>query len=376
MRIGFDAKRAFFNSTGLGNYSREVIAAMMELHRDENYFLYSSKKPRKNSPQFLPQDSDARLITAGVRLPAVWRSWGMTADWRRNELDLYHGLSNEIPFSSHRTDRVKRIVTIHDLIFLRYPKYYPRFDRRMYRFKSHYACRYAHKLICVSEQTARDVQEFYHTETERIEIIPPIINEIFYRKSSGDEISKLKNKFSLPERFWVSVGTIEERKNLISAVKALLLLPEKDRLPIVVVGHKARHWQKVEALLKKKNLHHLILHLPQISSADLPALYKSSIAALYPSLYEGFGIPVAEALASGTPVIASASSSVPEAAGGGGLLVNPNKADEIADAMSQLLSSETKRNELIATGKKHVQQFRRGVVAEKIRQVYTATVGK
>ena len=172
MKIGFDAKRAFFNPTGLGNYSRTLISSLSNRFPDHEYFLYSPKV--SHNGLFSADTNNLQLrIPAGLiakLAPALWRSYGMNRTLKQDKLDLYHGLSHELPAGIKKT-KIPSVVTIHDLIYLRYPKYYPAMDRWVYDKKFRHSCRVADRIIAVSEQTRRDLIEFFNVIPEKITVI-------------------------------------------------------------------------------------------------------------------------------------------------------------------------------------------------------------
>lgn len=161
MKIGFDAKRAFFNRSGLGNYSRNLLRALSLYYPDNQYLLYTTSKNTSlfnlTDQNFIIKEPSGFL---NKRLKSYWRSFSLTKQVKRDELNLFHGLSHELPYNIHKSG-IKTVVTIHDLIFLRFPGLYKTFDRRIYLKKFKYACKIADLIIAVSKQTANDIQEFF-----------------------------------------------------------------------------------------------------------------------------------------------------------------------------------------------------------------------
>jgi glycosyltransferase involved in cell wall biosynthesis len=303
--IGFDGKRAATNFTGLGNYSRYVIKILSKYFPENAYKLY------------IPGELD--LGAAGLEVPAVvairrpktsifksfWRSLGILRDLKSDAINIYHGLSNELPFGLKKTS-IASVVTIHDLIFLRYPQYYPWVDRMIYNYKFGYACRNADKIIAISEQTKSDILKFYHIPESRIEVIYQNCNPAFQQEVTIEMLEKVKNQYNLPSRYLLNVGTIEARKNLLLIVKALKNIP--DDIFLVVIGRETSYSMKVREYISTQNLSERILFLKDVSPEDLPAIYRQAEMFIFPSEFEGFGIPIVEALHSGIPVIAATGS--------------------------------------------------------------------
>jgi len=356
LRIGFDAKRLFNNFTGLGNYSRTLVQNLSEQYPDHQYYLYSPqvrKEPITNyfleSPNFIPRQSRY--------LPGVlWRSFGLRPQIRKDQIELYHGLSNELPFNLRNTG-VKTIVTIHDLIFKRYPQWYPLIDRRMYDLKFRYSCQTADHIIAISECTKKDIIHFYGIDPSRIAVIYQTCNAEFQQLLSDRLLDDMRKKYGLPQDYLLYVGSIIERKNLEGIIKAFSLLPPALDIPLVVVGQGKKYLKKVKAEISRRGLSKRVHFLSDLQQADLPALYQAALAFLYPSFYEGFGIPLIESLFSQTPVLTSDCSSLPEAAGGGGHYVDPANPEEIAAGIEQLIGDSEYRKTLIEEGIAHVQRF-------------------
>ena len=238
MNIGFDAKRAFLNQSGLGNYSRTLIKSLSEYFPDNHYSLFTTKKNNSDFSTFLSAQKNISIIQPekflDKKITANWRSYTITELLTKRKADVYHGLSNELPFNIKQFNG-KKIVTIHDLIFLRYPKLYSLIDRNIYNKKFRSACELADVIIATSEQTKNDIIEFYSVDSEKIKVVYQSCNQAFYNKTDKDAVKKIMSKYNLPENFLLYVGTIEERKNLLTILKALTIIKD---VPLVVVGKK------------------------------------------------------------------------------------------------------------------------------------------
>lgn len=373
MRIGFDAKRAFNNHTGLGNYSRFVIEALLKYAPLHEYSAYTPKPPRDNNGLKLSPKLPTTLIGGGL-----WRSWLINNDLKKDNVDIFHGLSNEIPFEIRKSG-VKSVVTIHDLIFLRYPELYPAIDRFFYQQKFRYACENADAVVAVSQQTKDDIMEFYKIPAERIRVIYQDCQSIFFPSATlrerpsagtpaatfdervGDDILK---KYSLNKPYIICVSSFSERKNQKRLVEAFQQLGLKD-YELVLVGGKSKYAEEI-ALNSPQNTR--ILY--GVPSADLPALYQGASLCVYPSFFEGFGIPIVEALHSGIPVVAATGSCLEEAGGEGALYANPLDINDLADKMQQVLSNDYLRENLILKGKEHVKQFSAENIAGQLIELY------
>lgn len=355
MRIGFDAKRAFHNYSGLGNYSRYIIANICRFYPENKCFLYTPSVADKDLFQ-VPEGSQIREPDAPYSWlsSSWWRSFSLRHLLDRDEVAIYHGLSNELPFGIHKSS-LASLVTIHDLIFLEHPELYKSMDRYLYKKKVQYAAKVASRIIAVSEQTKQDIIRFLNVEESRISVVYQGCNSQFYQKVSEEKLQFTCQRFDLPTEYLLYVGTIEERKNLLKIVEAMYL--GQIYFPLVVVGRKTSYFNQVKNFIDKKGMRN-IQFLDQVQMADLPAIYQGAKGFIYPSSYEGFGIPILEALNSGIPVITSAGGCLEETAGKGGLLINPSHQDEMIHAIRQVLEDTALRDRLIREGGAHALKFR------------------
>jgi glycosyltransferase involved in cell wall biosynthesis len=303
----------------------------------------------------------------------MWRTFGVKKDIRKNNIAVYHGLSNELPAGIKNTG-VKSIVTIHDLIFLRYPEYYKPADRMIYRFKFKLACRNADRIIAVSECTKRDIISFFRIPEEKITVIYQGCHPDFRKKVTGEKKSEITDKYCLPSRFILSVGSIEARKNLLLAVKALKNIPEN--IHLVAAGKSTPYQSEVEQYAEKSGLKSRLHILNNVSFDDLPALYQSAALFVYPSFFEGFGIPIVEALSSEIPVIAATGSCLEEAGGPGSIYVNPNNDTELSERIMEILTNRKQANKMIETGKEYVKRFSEKTIAAEIMSELTSDLAK
>ncbi len=385
MKIGFDAKRAFFNNTGLGNYSRTLIKSLVKYYPDNQYILYSPKPIENSTFADIQNFKNVTVKTPQTRFQklfsgSLWRSLQLGSSIKDDQLDIYHGLSHELPRNIHRSrPQTKSIVTIHDLIFLRYPELYSKIDTFIYRQKWKHACQQADKVIAISEQTKNDIIEFLGIEASKIEVVYQSCHPSFYDYDDAIFLQhglfkqdNIEVPYNLPEEYLLYVGSITERKNLLTIAKALNIMKGSLNPHLVVIGNGGDYKQKVVDYLQQHDLQNSVTFLNNIPNEHLPNIYRKALAMVYPSLFEGFGIPIIEALFSRTPVITSDNdcSCFREAAGEGALYVKPLDAEELARAMEEAMCDGATRIQLMAAGWNHVQQFRQEEVADKMMGVY------
>ncbi|WP_316824997.1 glycosyltransferase family 1 protein [Pedobacter miscanthi] len=366
MKIGYDGKRAANNLTGLGNYSRSLIEHLAHQFPQNQYLIYSPKvKQAKQIDAFLEKENiELKLPKNGTFL---WRSLNILKDLVRDEVQVFHGLSHEIPLAIQHT-HIKSIVTIHDLIFLRYPQYYKFIDRKLYEWKSKSACKRANKIIAISEKTKEDIINLYGINPEKIEVIYQSCDDSFKTPFATATLSRIKATYKLPEKYILNVGTIETRKNLKLAIQALKEVNEDYKL--VVIGKQTAYFKTVEKEIEKLGLKNRILFLKNIPFADLPGIYQMADVFVYPSFYEGFGIPIIEALYSGIPVVAATGSCLEEAGGPNSLYISPGDAHGLAKAINQILENPQLQKEMVEKGLEFVQKFNAPLVTQQLMDCY------
>jgi len=371
MKIGYDGKRAVQNFTGLGNYSRYVLEALQEYFPDNEYVIYAPKRRKNPRLKKLLEKGNAYLRFPSsawwTRFPALWRIWGITDDWEKDGIVLFHGLSNELPLNIGRQKRVKSVVTIHDLIFRRLPQCYPIIDRWIYDYKFKKACQKADKIIAVSECTKRDIISDYGIPADKIEVIYQGCDPIFAQSVSDDRKVEVLKRYALPKHYILSVGSIEERKNALLIVKSLLHLPVEYHL--VLVGKETAYTKKVIDFICEYKLESRVNILQNVPFVDLPAIYQCAETFVYPSRYEGFGIPILEALNSRVPVVAATGSCLEEAGGPYSLYVHPDDDKGLAEAIVQSQFPQN-RQRMVAEGLKWASQFSKGQMARETMECY------
>lgn len=371
MKIGFDAKRAFFNASGLGNYSRDTIALLSKYYPLNKHVLYTPNIERSKpfcSFENIELIGPSKLIHK--KNTWFWRSYELTRQIVKDKIELYHGLSNELPVNISKSG-IPSIVTIHDLIFFRYPQYYKFFDRKIYKKKFKLAVDQSTRVIAVSNQTKSDIIEFLDTPANKIEVVYQGCNTAFYRFVGDEEKNDVVSKYGLPRDFILYVGTIEQRKNLLSLVKA------KDigqiDCPLVVVGKATQYIKEVVNYVISKKLKNVFFY-HNIPNEDLPAIYQMAKVFVYPSFFEGFGIPILEAINSKVPVITSKGSCFSEPGGPSSIYIDPNWPVEIADAINKVLHDHSLRSKMISDGFNHAQQFRQENIARNLMNVYESII--
>ncbi len=372
MKIGFDAKRAAQNRTGLGNYSRFIIRILSELFPDKEYHLYTPK------PQRMPYLSEIPTLDRlslhfpprGLwsKLRSIWRVWGITHDIQCDGIELFHGLSNELPLNigtpgqrakRYGRERCKYVVTIHDLIFIHTPQYYHWIDRQIYNFKFRRACRCADRVIAVSEYTKREIMHYYRVPEEKIDVVYQGCDPVFAKNIAPEKLHEVKQKYNLPDKFVLYVGSIEERKNLMLVARAMAsgVAQFAPDIHVVAVGRRTPYVDQLQDFLNSNGIAHLFHFYHQVPYGDLPSFYKLATTFAYPSRIEGFGIPLLEAITSGLPAIGCTGSCLEEAGGPDSIYVQPDDEKAMANAIISTCGNGLLRQKMIAKGKEYALRF-------------------
>ncbi|MDQ3534267.1 MAG: glycosyltransferase family 4 protein [Bacteroidota bacterium] len=373
MKIGFDAKRAFTNFTGLGNYSRFVINALSNTFKENEYYLYAPYQGFDPEAKSLVKLENVHLrtpssIIAKMNLGSIWRSAIVGNVALKDGVNIFHGLSNELPLVFDR--KLKTVVTIHDLLFIRYPELHNFIDIEIYRRKVKHACKVADKIIAISEQTKEDLIDFLGVDESKIEIVYQGCNPYFRKEYTPLELNMVIDKYKLPVDFILNVGTIEARKNALIIIKALSHIKNKIDIPIVIIGRATKYKDEIVRWAKKEDILSQIIFLHDVPVQDLPKIFQLAKLFVYPSKFEGFGIPIIEALCSQVPVISSKGSCFSEAGGKNSLYVDPEDSEEMGDAILSVLNNPSVATKMIMEGQEYVKKFNDDIIAANLNNVY------
>ncbi|MDR0364198.1 MAG: glycosyltransferase family 4 protein [Bacteroidales bacterium] len=368
LRIGYDAKRAFNNSSGLGNYSRAMIHILSEYYPNNEYILYTPKEQEKFARQF-EDIANIRVQSPNFfwkTVPSLWRRYYLTKITAK-KVDIFHGLSHELPIGIEKTN-VKTIVTIHDLIAWRHPEYFKWIDSKIYRKKQKHACEIADVVIAISQQTKQDIIEILKVDPQKIRVVYQPCDTMFYKSVTEEGEKMCAEKYLLPERYILSVGTIETRKNLMTTLRAMQFIPED--ICLVAIGRKTEYANTVAAEAKKMNLSGRLRFIDNADFSDFPAIYSGALAFVYPSFYEGFGIPILEAMNCGVPVITSNVTSLPEVGGKAALYIHPDDYKTLGEHINNILNDKKLRIEMIRAGRLQAAEFSEQKIADALWSIY------
>ncbi len=363
--IGIDASRAARNRrTGTETYSLELIKAIARL-------LPAGWRLRLYTPH-PPQHSDwpdmAGVETRVIAWPRLWTHMRLAAELRQNPPSVLFVPAHVLPVYCP----VPAIVTVHDLGYLHYPETHPAFDRRYLHWTTHRHCRVAQHILADSQATKQDLIEHYHANPNRISVVHLGRDETLTPVKDPTRIAAVKQKYGVGGDYLLYLGTLHPRKNLtrlIEAFHAVCTSTENKTLKLVIAGKKGWLFDEIFSRVEQLQLTERVIFPGYVDDTDKATLLSGATAYVFPSLYEGFGLPVLEAMACGTPVLTSNSSSLPEVAGEAAMLVNPHRVEEIAAGLHQLIADAPLRRTLAAQGYLHIENFSWQKAAEQVLNI-------
>jgi glycosyltransferase involved in cell wall biosynthesis len=325
MRIGFDAKRFYQNASGLGNYSRKLIADLHQFHPSWELKLFVPKLIENTSESIVYPTSNSKL----------WRTWGMGKSISEEKIEVFHGLSNELPFDIPQN--IRKIVTIHDVIFKQFPDYYPFFDRKIYHLKTSFSLAKSDKVIATSEATASEIQKYYKVKEGKIEVVYQAVDSEYYHH---------KAHFLNDEKYFIYASSFTKRKNHLTLIQAFELSKKQHNWNLKLVGLDGEMTGFIQNQINQLGLQDRVEIILNVQQDQMFELMKNASAFVYPSLLEGFGIPLAEAAAVGLPMAVSRNAIFTELAGDSALYFHPNDERELASQLVLLTNDDTRIQQL------------------------------
>jgi len=378
MKIGIDIRVIGKNRTGDEAYFFGLVKGLMEIDRENEYHLYTDRDPKGDSK--LAREIERLNLKNNFKIDFVkktnrflWNLWYLPMYLRKNPVDIYH-TQYIVPFWFPKN--IKLVTTIHDISFNYFPEYIKKSDLFFLKTFIPRSIRKADRIIAVSEYSQEDIIKFYQSSAEKVGYTYNSVDfERFNQSLNEDQKEKVRKKYELPEKFLLYIGTLQPRKNIPSLADTLDVLMKKysqTDLNLVIAGNRnANNFdRKIDRAIEKNNLKEKIFFPGWVDEEDKPILYKLAACFVFSSLYEGFGIPIVEAMASGTPVVCSNRTSLPEIGEGAVLLVDPENKEEFAKNINKILTDENFRNDLIKKGIEQAKKFSWQRMAEKTLKIY------
>jgi glycosyltransferase involved in cell wall biosynthesis len=369
MLIGIDASRATSAApTGTEIYSRELIRALLALDQRNQYRLYT----RERAAESFLASRELRITNYELRnipFPRLWTHARLSYEMLTRAPDVLWVPAHVLPLIHPR----RSFVTIHDLGQVHFPEAHPATQRAYHNWAVWWNARRATRLFADSESTRDDLARFFRVPQEKITVVYPAYDAQLYRPiRDAAMIEKTRAKYRVGKDYILTIGTIQPRKNYARLIEAFTKL-SIDNCQLVIVGKRGWLSDEIFARVEKSNLQSLISILDYVPASDLPALICGARVFAFPSLYEGFGLPILEAHACGTPVVCSMTSALPEAAGDAALFFDPLDVDAIAGAIQRAWTDDALRAKLIARGFENVKRFSWEVSARQILRAFEGT---
>jgi glycosyltransferase involved in cell wall biosynthesis len=367
MRIGIDARLNSYRTGGIPSYTRHVIEALSELDQTNDYHILHAARGRPNTGTSLTPATNFRRVTAFTPCHHRFERLALSVEIARLRLDLLHSPDFIPPrFGARRT-----VITIHDLNFFYYPQFQTADSLRYYTGNIRAAVRQADHILADSQATKDDLGNLLNVPADKVTVHMLGVDPV-YRPLPTEEIRAAQKRLDLPDSYFLFVGTFEPRKNLPGLLDAYNLLRASlpDAPPMVLVGTRGWLYESIFARVAELGLESRVCWLENLSASDLPAVYNGAAALITPSFYEGFGLPALEAMACGVPTIVSNRGSLPEVVGDTGLLIDPDRPDDLADAMRRILIDSDLRQRSSEAGRTRAASFTWRCTAEIALSVY------
>ena len=364
MRIGIDARK--LHDHGIGTYIRNLLRQLARLDRQAEFVVLCRPEDREAlasvGENFRPVAETAGnySVSEQIKIPLALR---------RERVTLFHATHYVLP----PLVRCPSVVTIHDCIHLMFPQYLPnRFAPAYARTSIRMAVRRATRVMTVSESSKRDILRFVDTQPEKIDVIYNAYDECFGVEPREEDVVRVRERFQLHDEFVLYAGNVKPHKNLERLIDAFHLVRKRglDHLKLVLIGDEISKYAALRRAVHHHQLHKYVRFLGYLPEETLAVMYRLAGVFVFPSLYEGFGLPPLEAMASGTPVVTSNLSSLPEVAGEAAVLVDPYDPQAIADGIHRVLTDEQLRRSLRLKGLARARQFSWEQSVRRVREIY------
>jgi glycosyltransferase involved in cell wall biosynthesis len=373
-RIGIDVTSALTQGGGIGRYTRELVTAVAALPTNHQYRFFAAKPPpRLPVPDPLPQAPHIHFRPAPLSERWLYRIWyrarlPLPVQWFTGQLDLFHSPDFVLPPVA---GGIPTLLTVHDLSFLHYPHTFPeRLVAYLQRVVPWSVQRATH-VLADSEATRNDLCDLWQVPAEKITVLYSGVNARFQPVTAYDRLVAVREKYGLGESPYIlAVGTVQPRKNYQMLIKAFAPVAERHPHQLVFSGGKGWLYEEMMAEVGRQGLNGRVRFIGFVDDADLPALYSDAALFVFPSLYEGFGLPILEAMGCGVPVISSDASCLPEVVGEAGILLPPQDPQRWTETLLDLLGDPEARSRLVAAGFHQTRRFTWRRAAEQLLDIY------
>lgn len=374
-RIGFDATAAFTQGGGIGRYTRELLSAVLQTNERFHFSIFSAKPDRPLPVQPLQFDHDhVRFKQLPLSPRWLYRIWyrlrlPIPVQLFTGGVDLFHSPDFVLPPVAAN---IPTLLTVHDLSFVYYPE---TFTSSLVAYLNRvvpWSVKRATHVLADSVATKQDLMTLYETPEDKISVLYSGVNARFAPVRNADQLQTVRAKYALGEApFILTVGTLQPRKNIQMLVQSFKPLAGESDIQLIVAGGKGWLYEQLLDGVQRAGLQERVQFIGFVEDADLPALYSAADVFAFPSIYEGFGLPILEAMACGTPVLASNSSSLPEVTGEAGVLIAPDDEAAWTHWLRRVREDEALREKLIARGRERTQDFSWEDSARQLHHIYS-----
>lgn len=355
MKIGLDARLAFYDKTGIGRYTRSLLTSLNTVDKNQNqYFLFCDQQPPVNTWQNPP----FHIVPIYRKQRILWTNFSLPSHLKAKQIEVYHGVCNfELPLRKV----CPYVVTIHDLIPLFFPNLVPKKHLILFKMLIRWVIQVADKIITDSSSSKKDILAHFPVPEEKVQVIYLAHDPKYQPIQDLSKVQSVLEKYGLNHKYILFTGVLEPKKNLTRLIEAFYLLKTQTtdwkELKLILVGGKGWKCENLSDLIKTRGLEKDVIFTGYVLDEDLPYFYNGAELFVFPSIYEGFGLPVLEAMACGVPVITSRSSSLPEIIGEAGKLVNPYDPLDIARNLEEVLANRTLKQSMIEKGLERSRLF-------------------
>lgn len=350
--MGLNISDILGSPAGIGRYTNNLVTNLLKIDKDNNYFLFSQKRLPERLRYKFSVYKNYHLIESNNPITQLWLQSVIPYLLKKYQIDIFHS-SNSTNFIGN----VKRIVTIHDVIYKRYPQYFTKKTIVNLQIALWMVRKKAHHVIANSEATRNDIIKFLKIPESKIKVIYLGVDDNFKIIKNEDLLNRIGKKYGLIKKFILSIGTLEPRKNILTILRAFYKTKARNDYKLVLVGKRGWFFKEIFRLINQLKMEQDVKYLGYIDDVELPLILNLASLFVYIPFFEGFGLPVLEVMKCGVPVITSNVSSIPEIINGAGILVSPTNIDELAQKIDLVLEDKKLQQNMISKGLKQVQKY-------------------
>jgi len=378
MKIGIDTTSAVMQGGGIGRYTRELVQATLAQDADHEYVLFSAPPPTgKSLAQFFPANGQVTHKIAPVSEQWLYRIWyrarlPISVQRFTGKLDLFHSPDFVLPPTG---GDIPTLLTVHDLSFVHFPEVYPQVLVNYLNKVVPWSVERATHILADSVATKQDLMAIWQVPDEKVSVLYSGVSAAFEREEDAGRITAVRQKYNLGDSpYLLSVGTVQPRKNYQMLIQAFAPIAAKFPHNLYIAGGKGWLYDEMMAEIEKQGLTDRVRFIGFVDDEDLSTLYSGADLYVFPSIYEGFGLPMLEAMACGVPVIASDVSSLPEVGEGTAVMLPPHNLTKWTQTIDNILESPEQQKQMISAGYQQIQKFSWGKSASQLLAIYQAIV--